>query len=172
VWTVSWLVVSAGGCSRSVGRHWCGMSVPVQGILDRTGLLLCVSGMRGLSVCWLDGVHPLPPSGHSTSYWPCHNAFEYKYTHTSQPESFFLHLSMKMEPIESSETSAFKTQTLGKYSKENILHCCRSLEQYKTGTLEHPKATKEPPAGTKPTITDTVCTKKLLYIFVFKLSPI
>ena len=29
---------------------------------------------------------------------------------------------MKMEPIESSETSAFKTQTPGKYPKENILH--------------------------------------------------
>jgi hypothetical protein len=27
-----------------------------------------------------------------------------------------------MEPIEGSETSAFKTQTPGKYSKENILH--------------------------------------------------
>jgi hypothetical protein len=40
--------------------------------------------------------------------------------HTSQPESFFLHLPMKMEPIEGSETSAFKTQTPGKYPKENI----------------------------------------------------
>jgi hypothetical protein len=29
---------------------------------------------------------------------------------------------MKMEPIEGSKTSAFKTQTLGKYPKENILH--------------------------------------------------
>jgi hypothetical protein len=28
---------------------------------------------------------------------------------------------MKMEPIESSETSVFKTQTPGKYPKENIL---------------------------------------------------
>jgi hypothetical protein len=27
-----------------------------------------------------------------------------------------------MEPIEGSETSAFKTQTPGKYPKENILH--------------------------------------------------
>jgi hypothetical protein len=27
-----------------------------------------------------------------------------------------------MEPIESSETLAFKTQMLGKYPKENILH--------------------------------------------------
>jgi len=28
----------------------------------------------------------------------------------------------KMEPIEGSETSAFKPQTPGKYPKENILH--------------------------------------------------
>jgi len=27
-----------------------------------------------------------------------------------------------MEPIEGSETSAFRTQTLGNYPKENILH--------------------------------------------------
>ena len=29
---------------------------------------------------------------------------------------------MKMEPIEGSETSAFRTQTPGNYAKENILH--------------------------------------------------
>ena len=29
---------------------------------------------------------------------------------------------MKMEPIEGSETSAFKTQTPGKYPKENIIY--------------------------------------------------
>jgi hypothetical protein len=53
---------------------------------------------------------------------PCHIPSEYKYTDTSQPELFFLHLPMKMEPIEGSETSAFKHQTPGKYPKENILH--------------------------------------------------
>jgi hypothetical protein len=37
-------------------------------------------------------------------------------------EEFFLHLPRKMEPIEGSETSAFKPQTPGKYSKENIIH--------------------------------------------------
>jgi len=31
------------------------MSVLVQGMLNHTGLLLCVPGTRGLSVCWLDG---------------------------------------------------------------------------------------------------------------------
>jgi len=30
-------------------------AVPMQGIVDRTGFLLCVPGMSGLSVCWLDG---------------------------------------------------------------------------------------------------------------------
>jgi len=35
--------------------------------------------------------------------------------------SIFLHLPRKMEPIECSETSAFKPQTPGKYPKENIL---------------------------------------------------
>jgi len=44
-----------------------------------------------------------------------------KYTDTSQPELFFLHLPRKMEPIEGSETSAFKPQTPGKYPKENLL---------------------------------------------------
>jgi len=43
-------------------------------------------------------------------------------THTSQPKSFFLYLPRRMEPIEGSETSAFKSQTLEKYPKENILH--------------------------------------------------
>jgi hypothetical protein len=46
----------------------------------------------------------------------------YKYTDTSEPELFFLHLPRKMEPIEGSETSAFKPQTPGIYPKENILH--------------------------------------------------
>jgi hypothetical protein len=34
----------------------------------------------------------------------------------------FLHLPRKMEPIEGSETSAFKPQTPGKNPKENTLH--------------------------------------------------
>ena len=49
-----------------------------------------------------------------------------KYTDTSQPELFFLRLPRKMEPIEGSETSAFKPQTPGKYPKENILDNCTS----------------------------------------------
>jgi hypothetical protein len=47
--------------------------------------------------------------------------------HTSQPELFFLHLPRKMDPIEDSETSAFKPQTPGKYPKENILHLISCL---------------------------------------------
>ena len=35
---------------------------------------------------------------------------------------FFLHLPKKMEPIEGSETSAFKPQTPGKFPKENVIH--------------------------------------------------
>jgi len=34
----------------------------------------------------------------------------------------FIHLPMKMEQIEGSETSAIRTQTPGNYPKENILH--------------------------------------------------
>ena len=37
------------------------------------------------------------------------------------------HLSRKMEPIEDSETSAFKPKTPGKYPKENILETFSSL---------------------------------------------
>jgi len=35
---------------------------------------------------------------------------------------YFIHLPMKMELIEGSETSAIRTQTAGNYPKENILH--------------------------------------------------
>ena len=34
---------------------------------------------------------------------------------------YFIHLPMKMELIESSETSAIRTQTPGNYPKENML---------------------------------------------------
>jgi len=34
----------------------------------------------------------------------------------------FIDLPMKMEPTESSETSAFSTRTPGRYPKENALH--------------------------------------------------
>jgi len=42
--------------------------------------------------------------------------------HGQVKEELFIHLPMKMEPIEGSETSAFKPQTPGNYPKENILH--------------------------------------------------
>jgi len=35
---------------------------------------------------------------------------------------YFIHLPMKMELIEGSETSAIRTQTPGNYPKENIFH--------------------------------------------------
>jgi len=39
----------------------------------------------------------------------------------------FIHLPMKMNIIECSETSDFRTQAPGKYTKENILHFVVSL---------------------------------------------
>jgi hypothetical protein len=36
-------------------------------------------------------------------------------------EEFFIHLPMKMEPIERSETSASNTQTPGNYPKETVV---------------------------------------------------
>ena len=75
-------------------------------------------------------VNPPAPSVHSTSYWPCHflaTTLSSINTHTSQLESFFLHLPRKVEPIEGSKTLAFKPQTPGKYPKENILHIWRKL---------------------------------------------
>ena len=72
--------------------------------------LLCIHPPRPVTLFLL--VLPLPR----------HIPSEYKYTDTSQPELFFLHLPRKMELIEGSETSAFKPQMPGKYPKENILH--------------------------------------------------
>ena len=40
---------------------------------------------------------------------------------TSHPLSYFIHLPMKMELIEGSETSAINIVTPGNYPKENIL---------------------------------------------------
>jgi hypothetical protein len=37
-------------------------------------------------------------------------------------EVYFIDLSLKMEPIQCTETSAISTQTPGKHPKENILH--------------------------------------------------
>ena len=60
-----------------------------------------------------------PSTGSSTSLTePC----QVKIHHTSHPLSHFIHLPMKMELIEGSETSAIRTHTLGNYPKENILH--------------------------------------------------
>jgi len=42
--------------------------------------------------------------------------------HRQVDEVYFIHLPMKMEPIEGSETSAIRSQTPGNYSKESILH--------------------------------------------------
>ena len=55
---------------------------------------------------------PLPRSKPNQIYIP----------RTILPLTYFIHLSMKMEPIVSSETSAIRTQTPGNYPKRNKLH--------------------------------------------------
>jgi hypothetical protein len=70
--------------------------------------LLCVPGMKGLSVCWLDG-DGMNGVGRGWCGW----------VYGTQP--LLIHLPLKMGPIVSSETSANKTQTPGIYPKENIL---------------------------------------------------
>jgi len=57
-----------------------------------------------------------------------------------------IHLPMKMELIEGSETSAIRTQTPGNYPKENILH------------IEHGESLKS----------RTVLYRPRLYLFVYK----
>jgi hypothetical protein len=65
-------------------------------------------------------IHPPRPVALFPLVLPLHRHIpsEYKYTDTSQPELFFLYLPRKMELIEGSETSAFKSQTPGKYPKK------------------------------------------------------
>jgi len=46
----------------------------------------------------------------------------YKYLSFSVRQSLFIHLPMKMEQIECSETSAYKIETPGNYPKENTLY--------------------------------------------------
>jgi len=77
-------------------------------------------GERKTTVC----TYP-PPSGHSPSIGsstglpePC----QVQIHHISHTLSYFIHLPMKMELVECSETSAIRTQTPGNYPKENTLH--------------------------------------------------
>ena len=49
------------------------------------------------------------------------NILKYKHSLSVNNTTFFFHLPRKMEPIEGSETSAFKPQSPGKFPKENIL---------------------------------------------------
>ena len=41
--------------------------------------------------------------------------------------TFFIHLPLKMEPTEGSETSNFRTQTPGNYPRENVLYSCTNI---------------------------------------------
>jgi len=49
--------------------------------------------------------------------------------------NYFIHLSMKMELIEGSETSVISIVTAGNYPKENILHVRESYHGYMTMLL-------------------------------------
>ena len=70
-------------------------------------------------------VTPPTPSGHSPSHWlrhfPTTTPSGINTPHVPS-QSFFIHLPMKMEPTEGSETSAIRTKTPENYPKENILH--------------------------------------------------
>lgn len=58
----------------------------------------------------------------------------------------------------------FSVEYLGGFKK--LIYIVADLwNNIKQETLEHSKAAKEPPAGTKPTINDTVYTKEFLYIY-------
>ena len=70
-----------------------------------------------------------PTSGHSPSIGSSTSLPELCQVwidHTSHPLSYFIHLPMKMELIEGSETSAIRTQAPRNYPNVNILHskCC------------------------------------------------
>ena len=49
---------------------------------------------------------------------PCHIPSEYKYTDTSQPDLFFLHLPRKMEPIEGSKRRLLNLRRRGNTQKK------------------------------------------------------
>jgi hypothetical protein len=49
---------------------------------------------------------------------------------THLPICSLIDLPMKMEPTETSETSAFSTWTPGRYPKENTLHYLRNLLEF------------------------------------------
>ena len=90
-------------------------------------------------------VTPPPPSGHSPSHWlrqfPTKTPSGINTPHVPS-QSFFIHLPMKMEPIEGSETSDIRTKTPGNYPKENILHIehgesLKSIKHWNDVTFEY-----------------------------------
>ena len=83
-------------------------------------------------------VTPPAPSGHSTSHWlrlfPTTTPSGINTPHVPT-QSFFIHLPMKMEPIDGSETSDIRTKTPGNYPKrKHITYSTRrKLKTKKTG---------------------------------------
>jgi len=54
---------------------------------------------------------------------------------SSRAGGFFINLPLKMEPMEGSETSAFRTQTPGNYPKENLLQCLTDFQSFVSLTV-------------------------------------
>jgi hypothetical protein len=85
-------------------------------LLLETNPVLCPSRKMDFDVSIM-GYLPIGPAT-GLPAWTC----PVKIPLTSQPLSYCIDLSMKMEPIEGSETSAISTQTPGKHPKGNIKH--------------------------------------------------
>ena len=77
-------------------------------------------------VCFLLGNSPGRLSSESRSFGTL-----YRFHLHGQVDEDFIHMPMKMETIEGSETSDFRTQTTGNYPKGNILYVYISLSLYK-----------------------------------------
>ena len=99
--------------SRKGDSHWVHNSDPT-----RTRTYICLPLPQPV-------VTPPSPSGQSHSHWlrnfPTTTPSGINTPHVPS-QSFFIHLPLKMEPIEGLETSDFRTQTPRNYPKENILH--------------------------------------------------
>jgi hypothetical protein len=115
-WVISWVVLlwyDVCSCNVVVWLRWCGIRMRD----TRTRTYICLPLPQPV-------VTPPTPPGHSPSHWlrhfPTTTPSGINTPHVPS-QSFFIHLPMKMEPIEGSETSAVRTKTPGNYPKESIL---------------------------------------------------
>ena len=106
--------------SRKGDSHWVHNSDPTRNptpTRTRTHTYICLPIPQPV-------VTPPAPSGHSPSHWLRHfptTTLSGINTPHVPSQSFIIHLPMKIEPIEGSETSAIRTKTPGNYLKENVL---------------------------------------------------